>query len=46
MYNTSIEIGSNTPDVINQIINDIHIKERLDVSVPEYLYQKLNSKKL
>ncbi len=43
---TSIEIGSNTPDVINQIINDIHIKERLDVSVPEYLYQKLNSKKL
>lgn len=41
---TSIEIGSKDPDIINQIISDISIVERLDVSVPEYMFHKLHSK--
>lgn len=37
----SIEFGSNYPEIIEQAISLFDVKERLDKSVPEYLYNKL-----
>jgi len=38
----SVEIGSENPQVIDQIIHQLDIIERLDVSVPEYMYHKIS----
>lgn len=41
----SIEIGSQNPDAIHQVIQQLDIVEKLEVSVPEYMYQKIINKK-
>ena len=40
----SIEFGSNCSEIIEQAISLFNVKERLDESVPEYLYNKLIKK--
>ena len=37
----SVEFGSNYPEIIEQAISLFDVNERLDESVPEYLYNKL-----
>ncbi len=39
---TSIEIGSENVEAIDSIIQQLDIVEKLDLSVPEYMYKKLN----
>lgn len=41
---TSIEIGSENPQEIENTIKLFDVKERLEESVPEYLYNKLLKK--
>ena len=38
----SIEIGSENSEAIDHIIQQLDIIEKLDISVPEYMYKKLN----
>ena len=37
----SVEIGSNDDELIEKIYVDLDVKERLAVSLPEYMYKKL-----
>jgi len=41
----SIEISSQNSEMINQVIQQLDIIEKLEVSVPEYMYQKIIKKK-
>ncbi len=36
----SVEIGSSDERIIENILSDLDIKERLDKSLPEYMYEK------
>ncbi|MDE5587320.1 MAG: hypothetical protein K2I72_02995 [Bacilli bacterium] len=41
----SAEIGSEYPEVIDQIIQQLNIIKKLEVSVPEYMYQNIVNRK-
>lgn len=38
----SAEIGAEDDRTLDQIVNSLDVKERVRVSVPEYIYQKMN----
>ena len=41
----SVEIGSEYPEIIDEIIQQLDIIEKLEVSVPEYMYQRIVNQK-
>ncbi len=41
----SAEIGSEYPEVIDQVIQQLDIIEKLEVSIPEYMYQNIVNRK-
>ena len=40
----SVEIGSNDESLLEEVFNSLDIKERLTVSLPEYMYERIGNK--